>query len=128
MAGDLRALDSRGAPANHRTAATPAKPPERVLAALRVVATFALSLVATFFRDVFIEALAEVEMGHGSPPPALMTRADLARELGCSIRQVDLLRKEGLPGMVLLGDSPRWPREELPSIIEWLRSRSRAGR
>ena len=58
-----------------------------------------------------------------SPKPALMTTAELARELRVCTKTIDRLRKEGLPH-VLVGDN--CPRYRLESVLNWLESRERA--
>lgn len=51
-------------------------------------------------------------------PTLLLTRRDLARELRCSVREVDRLRSRGmLPAPIRLGRAPRWRRED---VVAWL--------
>lgn len=54
-------------------------------------------------------------------PPLLLARQDLARELRCSVRELDRLRARGLlPAPIRLGGStsPRWRRED---VVAWVR-------
>jgi hypothetical protein len=53
------------------------------------------------------------------PPPALLDRRGLARELGVSLATVDRLRGEGLPELRVC-DAPRF---ELAEALSWLRAR-----
>lgn len=51
-------------------------------------------------------------------PSLLLTKADLAKHLRCSERQVDKLTADGkIPRPIILGDSRRWPRA---SILAWI--------
>jgi hypothetical protein len=58
-----------------------------------------------------------------TPKPALMTTAELARELRVCTKTIDRLRKEGLPH-VLVGDN--CPRYRLSAVLAWLESRTPA--
>jgi hypothetical protein len=55
--------------------------------------------------------------------PALLTGAQLARELQISERTIFSLREEGLP-LIRVGDSPRYV---LADVLQWLRARSEGG-
>lgn len=52
--------------------------------------------------------------------PALLDRAQLARQIGVSCGTVDRLRREGLPAL-LVGDAPRF---QLDRVLAWLAARS----
>ena len=73
-------------------------------------------------REAVADALAELDASE-TLASALLTRTELAEALGCSLPMVDKLRRQGMPCEVRLGDSPRWPRDEVPQIIGWLRDR-----
>ena len=57
---------------------------------------------------------------HGSAPPELMTKKDVAEYLRCSLRQVELLTQKGrIAKPVYLGtSSPRWKRAELLASLD----------
>jgi predicted DNA-binding transcriptional regulator AlpA len=59
------------------------------------------------------------QASHAVEPPMLLTREEFARELRCSVRELDRLRARGLlPAPIRLGRSPRWRRED---VLAWLR-------
>ncbi len=67
-------------------------------------------------RDAVRDALAD----HDSATlPALLTRSQIAEQLGCSARTVARLDGEGMP-VVMVGDSPRY---EIAAVLDWLRGR-----
>jgi AraC-like DNA-binding protein len=76
-------------------------------------------VLAPMVRRAVVDALAEHEPAER--PPALLDGAGLARELGCSTRQVSRLVGEGLPH-VLVGDARRY---RLEQVLSWLDRRSR---
>lgn len=55
-----------------------------------------------------------------APKPALMTTAELARELRVCSKSIDRLRSKGMPA-VYVGDS--CPRFRLDAVLSWLESR-----
>jgi excisionase family DNA binding protein len=73
--------------------------------------------LAALVREAVADALTDLAPSEG--PRDLMTRAEAAAFLRCSLAQLDLLaRRDGLP-FHLLGDSRRFVRREL---LEWLTS------
>jgi hypothetical protein len=72
----------------------------------------------TIVKDAFLEAYAELSPADG---PRLWDRAEAARYLGVSTRQVDLLRKHHALPTRWVGDSPRFDPGELD---EWSRCRT----
>jgi hypothetical protein len=56
--------------------------------------------------------------------PALLSKKDLARELGICTEGVDRLRREGCPEL-RVGDLPRF---ELEAVLGWLRTRAESER
>lgn len=51
--------------------------------------------------------------------PSLLSRQELAQELGCGVDLIDKMRKRGMP-TVMLCDSPRF---ELDAVLAWMKSR-----
>ncbi len=52
------------------------------------------------------------------PAPLLLSAADLAKQLGVSVRTIRRLDLEGkLPAPVKIGRAVRWPRQ---AIVEWI--------
>ena len=66
--------------------------------------------------EAVADALAELELGP-RPPPALLTKPQVAHVLGLSVPQVDRLRREGLPWL-RVGDAVRF---ELDAVMDWVR-------
>jgi len=67
-------------------------------------------------RVAVIEALGELEGLAANRAPALLDRAGLARELGCSLASVDRMARQGLP-FVRVGSVRRFERE---TALGWL--------
>ena len=84
-----------------------------ILSPMAGVALIETDALRALLRDVVTEALAA-----NDGRPALLDRNGLARALSCSVGHVDILRKRGLP-TVMLGDAPRF---DLAQCLEWLRS------
>jgi len=84
----------------------------------------AIAVIVSMIRAAAAEGAADAisELVPQEPPPALLDRPGLARELGVSPSTVDRLRKEGLP-VVMVCESPRF---ELAAVLSWLRSRRSA--
>lgn len=88
--------------------------PARAAQALPALLPVAVGDLVDAITDRVIEVL------EAQPPrPALLTRSQLARELGCCSKTVARLEGDGLP-RVMLGDSPRY---ELAAVLAWLRQR-----
>lgn len=60
-----------------------------------------------------------MELWRPEPPPALLDRAGIARELGCSVAKIDRLCNEGMP-FVRLGDTKRF---RVQAVLKWLEAR-----
>lgn len=69
--------------------------------------------LASLVRSAVADVMTDFAPGE---QPALLTKAELARKLGCSPRTIDRLRAEGCPTIMLL-DSPRF---ELTAVLGWL--------
>lgn len=82
--------------------------------------TLTVADLRALVADAAAEALAELEVA-GEADGEVMTRADCARFLRCSLPTLDrLVRNEGLP-FHPLGDCRRFLRSE---VLEWLRAGS----
>lgn len=74
--------------------------------------------------DVIDEKMDQaVERIMAAPRARTVSRADLARVIGCSTCTVDTLRREGMPEFRLV-DSPRFDVED---VLAWLKTRDQKG-
>jgi hypothetical protein len=82
--------------------------------------TVLAKLLRRVVREELDRALCELSP---EPPPALLDRQQLAKELGCSAAKVDRLRRDGMPFVRLGPGGVR--RYELAPVLSWLRNRTR---
>jgi hypothetical protein len=82
------------------------------------------TLIQQWVNDAVTHALLRVPTADSGDAPALLDRQGLARQLGCSVAQVDRLCRDGLP-YVRLGESKRF---RLDGVIAWLEQRSQSQR
>ena len=74
-------------------------------------------LIRNIIREEVQASAGVVRARAQNPPPALLTREQLSKELMVSESQVDKLRKAGMP-WVRVGDSPRF---ELAACMQYFK-------
>lgn len=74
-------------------------------------------LIQIIRDEIVPELLAASEASH--PSPALLSRHQLAQELGVSVSTVDRLRGQGMPSVAIL-DARRF---DIDDVLEWLKLR-----
>ncbi len=82
----------------------------------QMLVTLTTGQLQDLVRAAVVDALGELEGLAANRPPALLNRAGLARELGCSLASVDRMARQGLP-FVRVGSVRRF---DLQAVRGWL--------